>query len=77
MKIYQCKSTSLSYQTSELRPQVQISPLKIDNVNWTKGNKQKVEIFAKHLKETSICHDLCIDTADDLMNKLQFMRLMK
>ena len=55
---------------SSNRPQVQIPPLKIDNANWAKSNKQKVDTFAKHLRETFSCHDSCIDIPNDLVEHL-------
>ena len=55
---------------SSNRPQVQIPPLKIDNANWAKSNKQKVDHFAKHLRETFSSHDSCVNTSNDVVEHL-------
>ena len=44
--------------------------MKVDNANWAKSNKQKVEKIAKHLKATLTCHDSCINIPDDVVEYL-------
>ena len=55
---------------SSNRPQVQIPLLKNDNTNRAKSNKQKVDTFTKHLRETFSSHDLWINTPNDVVEHL-------
>lgn len=47
------------------QPQLSLPPIKQDNGNWTKSNKEKAELFADHLEKVFVESEQQIPTKEE------------